>query len=109
MIGKTISYPRRQQCRRLARSGAYGAAALLAALFSVLAVTVSALALAVGLLLAAAGLAIASGHWLRLAARAGVGARSEAKVQERSWRSSGKAGGSATRSTGKAAATLTAS
>jgi len=67
MIGKTVSYPRRQQCRRLVRSGAFGAVALLAALFALLAVTVGALALAVGLLLAAAGLAIASRHWLRVA------------------------------------------
>ena len=83
MIGKTVSYPRRQQVRRLARAGALGAGALLVALLGVLALTHGALALAALLLLAAIGLVIASRYWLRLAARSGVGARSEAKVQRK--------------------------
>ena len=81
MMGKTVSYPRRQQFRRLARAGAFGAAALVAALLGLLALTHGELAPAVVLLLAAVGLAIACRHWLGLAARAGVGARSEAHVR----------------------------
>ena len=81
MIGKTVSYPRLQQFRRLARAGALTAGALLAALLGLLAVTHGALTAAALLLLSAIGLAIASRHWLGLAARAGVGARSEAHVQ----------------------------
>ena len=37
MIGKTVSYPRRQQFRRLARADALGAGALLATLLGLLA------------------------------------------------------------------------
>lgn len=80
-IGRTVSYPRRQQLRRLARAGALGAGALLAALLGLLALNLGALALAAVLLLTAASFAVASRHWLGLAARAGVGVRSEANVQ----------------------------
>jgi len=76
MIAKTVSYPRRQQFRRLARAGAFGAAALVVGLLGLLALTHGALAAAVVLLFAAVGLAIACRHWLGLTARAGVGARS---------------------------------
>lgn len=81
MIDKTVSYPRRQQLRRLARAGALGAGALLAAALALLALNVGAGVPAAVLLLAAVGLTIASRHWFSLAARAGVGARSEANVQ----------------------------
>lgn len=74
MIGKTVSYLRRQLFRRLTRAGTLGAAALLAALLGLFAP-------AVVLLLCAVGLAITSRHWLGLAARAGLGARSEAHVR----------------------------
>jgi len=77
MIGKTVSYPRRQQFRRLGRAGALTAGALLAALLGLVALTHSALTAAALPLLSA----IASRHWLGLAAGAGVGARSEAHVQ----------------------------
>ena len=84
MIGRPVSYPRRQQFRRLARASALGAGALLATLLgllALLALSLGALSPAAVLLLAAVGFAVASHHWLGLAARAGVGARSEANVQ----------------------------
>jgi nuclease-like protein len=76
-----ISYPRRQQLRRLRRAlgaGAGGAVALALAAGAGLAGDPI---LGAALVFAAAILGICARHWLRLARRSGVGARSEAEVR----------------------------
>jgi hypothetical protein len=75
-----LSYPRQQQYRRLARAGgasALGAAAVLLAMLSAAGGLPS---IAVVMLLASVGFARRARHLARLAARAGVGARSEDQV-----------------------------
>ena len=76
-----LSYPRRQQLRRLGRAAAIAAGALAATVGAVAAALAGLAAIAVGLLLVAAALAVRARHWRRLAVRSGVGARSEADVQ----------------------------
>jgi hypothetical protein len=75
------SFPRRQQYGRVRRAAAGGAAGLAAGVLTVLAAGAGDLALAGVLVLIMVGLLIYARHWLRLASRSRVGARSEAEVR----------------------------
>ena len=75
------SFPRRQQARRLRRAGARCAAAITAGALAVTAAGTRATALAGLLLVVMAALAVDTRRWTRLAARSGVGARSEGQVR----------------------------
>ncbi|MFZ0972406.1 MAG: NERD domain-containing protein [Solirubrobacteraceae bacterium] len=75
------SFPRRQQARRLRRAGARCAAAITAGALGVTAAGTRATALAGLLLVVMAALAVDARRWTRLAARSGVGARSEGQVR----------------------------
>ena len=76
----TVSYPRRQQLRRLRRAGARALEAAALAVAVMFAWTGDA-ALAFAALLLAAVLSLDGADALRLAARSRVGAESEAKVR----------------------------
>jgi Nuclease-related domain len=76
-----VSYPRQQQYQRLARAGIASAASLAAVLLGLLAAAGGERTIAAALLLTAVGFGLRASHWARLAARAGVGARSEDRVQ----------------------------
>jgi Nuclease-related domain len=76
-----VNYARRQQYRRLSRAGEAGIGAAGSALLGLWAASVSAGLVAVCLLIVAAGLALCARHWLSLARRSAVGARSEDAVQ----------------------------
>jgi Nuclease-related domain len=75
------SFPRRQQGRRLRRAAASGAAAILAGALAATAATAGATAFAGLLALVMGALVLDVRRWMRLAARSGVGARSEAQVR----------------------------
>ena len=75
------SFPRRQRARRLRRAGARCAAAITAGALAVTAAGTRATALAGLLLVVMAALAVDARRWTRLAARSGVGARSEGQVR----------------------------
>ncbi len=75
-----MNYPRRQQYRRLSRAGAAATESAVAVLLALVLVSVGAMSLAAPLLLTAVGLGLYTRHWLRLAARSRVGARSEDEV-----------------------------
>jgi hypothetical protein len=75
------SYPRRQQYRRLRRAIASGATAVAAGALAVMAAGAGALAMAGVFLLVMFGLLINARHWVRLAKRSRVGARSEDEVR----------------------------
>jgi hypothetical protein len=76
-----INYARRQQYRRLSRAGEAGIGAAGTALLGLWAASVSAPLVAVCLLVVAAALGLCARHWLSLARRSRVGARSEDDVQ----------------------------
>ena len=80
-----MNYARRQQCRRLSRAGkaALGSAAAMLLGIAVASAGAAALAavLAAVLLLTAVGLGLDARHWLLLARRSQLGARSEDEVQ----------------------------
>jgi hypothetical protein len=76
-----LSFPRRQQARRLRRAGASGAAAIVAGALAAAAASVGAGALAGVLALVMAALVVDARRWVRLAARSRVGARSEDAVR----------------------------
>ena len=76
-----ISYPRRQQWQRLERAATALALAALAGLLAVAAVDHGAAGPAAALAIAAAGLVAYVRHWVRLARRSAVGARSERQVR----------------------------
>jgi Nuclease-related domain len=76
-----VNYTRHQQYRRLAHAGKAGLGSVIAVLFGLLTASVGAAALAGLLLLAAVGLGLYARHWLSLARRSRVGARSEDAVQ----------------------------
>jgi Nuclease-related domain len=76
-----LNYARRQQYRRLSRASEAGIGAAGAALLGLWAASVSAALVAVCLLIVAAGLGLCARHWLSLARRSRVGARSEDAVQ----------------------------
>ena len=79
----TLSYPRRQQARRLAGALAAGAGAVLALAGSVVAAVAGVWIIAAIVLALAVALGLGCRHWARLASRAAVGARSEADVHRR--------------------------
>jgi hypothetical protein len=76
-----VNYARRQQYRRLSRAGEAGIGAAGTALLGLWAASVSAALVAVCLLIVAAALGLSARHWLSLARRSRVGARSEDEVQ----------------------------
>ena len=76
-----MNYARRQQYRRLSRAGAAAAASAIAALLGLLVAGTGAVSAATVVLLTALGLALYARHWLRLAGRSRVGARSEDEVR----------------------------
>jgi hypothetical protein len=76
-----VNYARRQQYRRLARAGKAGLGGVAAVLLGLAAGGAGAAALGGLLLLTAAGLGLYALHWLSLARRSRVGARSEDAVQ----------------------------
>ena len=76
-----MNYARRQHYRRLSHAGKAGLGSVIAALFGLVIASAEAAALAGLLLLAAVGLGLYARHWLSLAGRSRVGARSEDEVQ----------------------------
>jgi hypothetical protein len=73
-----VNYARRQQYRRLSHAGTAALGSVVAGLLGL--VVARALALAGLLLATAVGLGLYARHWLSLARRSRVGARSEDKV-----------------------------
>jgi len=76
-----MNFARRQQYRRLLRAAEAVAAGTIVALLGLVAASVGAAYLAAALLLAATALGVYSRHWISLARRSAVGARSEDAVQ----------------------------
>ena len=76
-----MNYARRQQYRRLLHAGKAALGGIVAALFGLAVVIAGAAALGGLLLLMAVGLGLYARHWLSLAGRSRVGARSEDEVQ----------------------------
>ncbi|MGP0053756.1 MAG: nuclease-related domain-containing protein [Solirubrobacteraceae bacterium] len=76
-----LSYPRRQQYRRLHRAAASVTAGLLAGFASIIAAGAGALAVAGALALITLALLVHARHCVRLAGRSRVGARSEDEVR----------------------------
>ena len=76
-----LNYARRQQYRRLSRAGRAAAGSVAAALLALIVGGAGAAPLAGLLLLTAFGLGLYARHWLALASRSRVGARSEDDVQ----------------------------
>jgi Nuclease-related domain len=76
-----VNYARRQQYRRLSHAGKAGLGSVSVAVFGLVTASAGAAALAGLLLLAALGLGLYARHWLSLAGRSRVGARSEDEVQ----------------------------
>ena len=76
-----MNYARRQQCRRLSHAAKAGLGSVIAALFGLVVASAGAAALAGLLLLTAGGLGLYARHWLSLAGRSRVGARSESEVR----------------------------
>jgi Nuclease-related domain len=76
-----VNYARRQQYRRLSHAGKAGLGSVIAALFGLVIASAGAAALAGLLLVAAVGLDLHARHWLSLAGRSRVGARSEDEVR----------------------------
>ncbi len=75
------SLPRRQQYRRLRRAAASGAAGLAAGAFALMPAATGAVMVSSVLWLVMFGLLIDACHWVRLAGRSRVGARSEDEVR----------------------------
>ena len=75
-----MNYARRQQCRRLSHAGKAGLGSVIAALFGLVVASAGAVALGGLLLITAVGLGLYARHWLSLARRSRVGARSEDEV-----------------------------
>ena len=76
-----MNYARRQQCRRLSRAGRAAVGSVVAGLLGLVVASAGATALGGLLLLTAVGLGFYARHWLSLAGRSRVGARSEDEVQ----------------------------
>ncbi len=76
-----MNYARRQEYRRLSRAGRAAAGSVAAALLALVAAGAGAAPPAGLLLLTAVGLGLYARHWLSLAGRSRVGARSEDDVQ----------------------------
>jgi hypothetical protein len=82
-VGAGMSYPRRQQFRRVSHAAKAAMASAAAALLGLVTAGAGAATAAAVLLLSAAGLALYARHWLSLARHSGVGARSENEVRRR--------------------------
>jgi hypothetical protein len=76
-----VNYARRQQYRRLSRAGRAAVGSVVAGLLGLVVASAGAPALGGLLLLTAVGLGFYARHWLSLAGRSRVGARSEDEVQ----------------------------
>jgi hypothetical protein len=76
-----VNYARRQQYRRLSRANVAASGSTAALLLGLVVVSAGARSLAGFLLLAALGLGFYARHWLSLAHRSRIGARSEDEVQ----------------------------
>jgi Nuclease-related domain len=76
-----LNYARRQQYRRLSHAGKATLGSAIAALLGLVVASAGAAPLAGLLLLTAGGLGLYARHWLSLARRSRVGARSEDEVQ----------------------------
>jgi Holliday junction resolvase-like predicted endonuclease len=76
-----VNYARRQQYRRLSHAGRAALGSVVAGLLGLVIASAGAAALAAALLLAALALGLDARHWLSLAGRRRVGARSEDEVQ----------------------------
>ena len=76
-----MNYARRQQYRRLSRAGPAAAGAAAVAMLGLWLATMGARSIAGLLLLLAIGLGLHARHWLVLAGRSRIGARSEDEVQ----------------------------
>ena len=76
-----MNYPRRQQYRRVSRAGQLALTSAPAAILGLYLLAAGAAAAGALLLVLAAALGLRARHWLSLAARSGVGARSEDEVQ----------------------------
>ena len=76
-----MNYPRRQQFRRLTHAAEAATASAAATLLALLTAGAGAPTAAAVLLLSGAGLALYARHWLSLAKRSRVGARSEDEVR----------------------------
>ena len=76
-----MNYARRQQYRRLSHAGKAALGSAVAALLGLVVASAGAAPLAGLLLLTAVGLGLYARHWLSLAGRSRVGARSEDEVQ----------------------------
>ena len=76
-----MNYARRQQYRRLSHAGKAALGSAVAALLGLVVASAGAAALGGLLLLTAVGLGLYARHWLSLARRSRVGARSEDEVQ----------------------------
>jgi hypothetical protein len=88
-----VNYARRQEHRRLAKATAGAAAAAAAGLLALAAASAGALSFAGVLTVAAVALGLYTRHWVRLARRSRIGARSEddvrralAPLQAKGWR-----------------------
>jgi hypothetical protein len=88
-----VNHARRQQYRRLSRAGRLGLAGTAVAVLGLLAVRTGAAFAGALLLVVAVMLGLRARHWLSLARRSGIGARSEDEVRraleplrERGWR-----------------------
>jgi hypothetical protein len=76
-----VNHARRQQYRRLCRAVSIGAGAAVVVIFGVWLASIGATSIAGLVLLIAIGLGLRARHWLMLAGRSRVGARSEDGVQ----------------------------
>ena len=76
------SFPRRQEYRRLRRAAARCVAGLVACIFAVIVASAGGWAVAGALVLVAVGLFVDARHWVRLAVRSRIGARSEHEVRQ---------------------------
>jgi Holliday junction resolvase-like predicted endonuclease len=76
-----VNYARRQQYRRLSHAGKAALASTVAALLGLVGASAGAAPLAGLLVLTSVGLGLYARHWLSLAGRSRVGARSEDEVQ----------------------------
>jgi hypothetical protein len=76
-----VNYARRQQYRRLSHAGKAALGGVVSALLGLVIASAGAVALAGPPLLMAVGLGLYARHWLSLAGRSRIGARSEDEVQ----------------------------
>lgn len=78
---RRVSYPRRQQYRRLSKAITAAIASTATVLMALAVAGAGAVSVAGAILVLALGLGLFARHWLSLAERSGVGARSEGEVR----------------------------